>query len=131
MKAVLQRVTSARVTVDEREIGAVAARVLLEKNHIDGDYVLTGPQALSMSAQVEQIGSVIDRPLYFEEQTPDEFRQMSIERGAPASIVEMLLNCWQAALGHPAFMTTTVADILGQPACSFRQWATDHAAEFR
>jgi hypothetical protein len=38
----------------------------------------------------------------------------------------MLLDAWGAAMGRPAFITSTVGDILGS-ARSFRQWAEDHA----
>jgi hypothetical protein len=43
----------------------------------------------------------------------------------------MLLDAWAAGLGQPAFVTSTVADVTGTPARTFRQWATDHAAEFQ
>jgi hypothetical protein len=43
----------------------------------------------------------------------------------------MLLNAWRAALGQPAFVTSTCADVTGAPARTFLEWATDHAAEFR
>src|SRR5689334_13771934 len=44
--------------VDERDIGAVAARVLLDARHARGDFVLTGPESLSQEAQVRAIGDV-------------------------------------------------------------------------
>ena len=53
------------------------------------------------------------------------------DRGAPAGAVNMLLNAWQAASGHPAFLTSTIADIVGRPARTFQQWASDHAEEFQ
>jgi hypothetical protein len=43
----------------------------------------------------------------------------------------MLLSAWRATLGHPAFVTSTVAAIVGSPARTFRQWAADHADAFR
>ena len=49
----------------------------------------------------------------------------------PAFVVNMLLDAWAAAIGQPAFVTSTVAEITGAPARTFRDWATDHAAEFR
>jgi hypothetical protein len=49
----------------------------------------------------------------------------------PAFVVKMLLDAWAAAIGQPAFVTSTVAEITGAPARMFRGWATDHAAEFR
>jgi len=42
----------------------------------------------------------------------------------------MLLDAWQATLGHPAHVTHAVQDVLGRPARTVRQWAADHAAAF-
>jgi uncharacterized protein YbjT (DUF2867 family) len=38
--------------IDERDIAAVAARVLYEDGHAGGDYVITGPESLSQAEQV-------------------------------------------------------------------------------
>jgi hypothetical protein len=43
----------------------------------------------------------------------------------------MLLDAWAAAIGQPAFVTSTVAEITGAPPRTFLDWATDHAAAFR
>jgi uncharacterized protein YbjT (DUF2867 family) len=112
--------------VDERDIAAVAARALCEEGHAGGDYVLTGPESLSHAEQVRLIGEAIGRHLRFEEMSPDEFR-----RAVPAAAADMLLNAWHAALGRPAYVTSTVEEILGSPARTFRQWAADHADAFR
>jgi hypothetical protein len=45
-------------------------------------------------------------------------------------VVDMLLDAWAAALGQPALVTSTVAEVTGRPARTFFEWATDHAAEF-
>ena len=37
---------------------------------------------------------------------------------------------WSAAVEQPAYITTTVADILGTAPRTFRQWAADHATAF-
>jgi len=49
----------------------------------------------------------------------------------PAFVAKMLLGAWAAALGQPALVTSTVAEITGVPARTFREWAVDHAALFR
>jgi uncharacterized protein YbjT (DUF2867 family) len=116
--------------VDERDIAAVAARVLADDRHIGGDYVLTGPQAISHAGQVSVIGDVLGREIRFVELSPDEFRREMAGR-APAAAIDMLLNAWGAASGYPAYQTSTVADILGRPALTFQQWAADHAGDFR
>ena len=113
--------------IDERDIAAVAVHALCEDGHAGAEYVLTGPQSLSQFEQISTIGGVIGRSLRIEEMSPDEAR-----REWPASpAVNMLLDAWAAALGQPAFVTSTVAEITGAPARTFRDWAMDHAAEFR
>jgi uncharacterized protein YbjT (DUF2867 family) len=115
--------------VDERDIAAVAARTLLDGRHAGGDYVLTGPESLSQAAQVHAIGDAIGRPLRFEELSPDQFRREA-EGTWPAGVADMLLSAWRATLGHPAFVTSAVKEILGSPPRTFYQWAADHAAAF-
>jgi hypothetical protein len=42
----------------------------------------------------------------------------------------MLLAAWGAALGVPAYVTSTVAEVTGTPARSFAEWAAANAAAF-
>ena len=115
--------------IDERDIAAVAARALYEDGHAGGDYVITGPESLSQAEQVSIIGAVIGRRIRFEELSPDEFRRETAGLW-PAPVVNMLLAAWEAAIGRPAFVTSTVADVVGTPARTFRQWVADHADAF-
>ena len=61
--------------IDERDIAAVAVRALSEASLAGGDYVLTGPAALSHARQVAVIGEVLGRRLAFHELSPEEFRR--------------------------------------------------------
>jgi uncharacterized protein YbjT (DUF2867 family) len=113
--------------IHERDVAAVAVRALLDPGHDGAEFVLTGPESLSQIEQVRTIGEVIGRPLRYEELSPDEaYRELL----APAPVVKMLLDAWAAALGQPAFVTTTVEVITGTPARTFREWVTDYAGEF-
>ena len=116
--------------VDDQDVAAVAARTLYQDGHAGGDYVLTGPESLSQTEQVRIIGDVLGRPIQFVELSPDEFRRAT-EGSWPRPAVDMLLAAWGATMGRPALVTSTVSDVLGSPARSFRQWATDHADAFR
>jgi len=115
--------------IDERDIGAVAARALCDDRHDGGDYVLTGPESLSQAEQVSIIGAAIGRPIRFEELSPEEFRRETAGNW-PAPVVDMLLAAWNATIGRPAYVTSTVADVVGSPARTFRQWVLDHAEVF-
>jgi len=48
----------------------------------------------------------------------------------PLPVVDMLFGAYGAAVGRPAFLTSTIADVTGSPARGFRQWCADHAADF-
>ena len=116
--------------IDERDIAAVAARALYEDGHAGGDYVLTGPESLTQVEQVRIIGAAIGRPIRFEELSPEEFRRETADSW-PRPVVDMLLAAWRATIGRPAFVTSTVADVVGSPARTFHQWVVDHADAFR
>ena len=115
--------------IDERDIAAVAVRVLCEEGHGGKDYVLTGPESLSQLEQVRIIGEAIGRSLRYQEMSPDEARRELLPP-MTLPIIDMLLNAWAAAIGQPAFVTSSVAEITGTPARTFRDWVIDHAAEF-
>ena len=116
--------------IDERDIAAVAVLALCEDTHAGAEYVLTGPESLSQFEQVSTIGRVIGRSLRIVEISPDEARRELLRVG-PLPAVNMLLEAWAAAMGQPAHVTSTVAEITGAPAKTFLQWATDNATQFR
>ena len=116
--------------IHECDVARVAVRVLLEDTHAGGDYVLTGPQSLSQLDQLNTIVRAIGRPLRIEEMSPDEARH-EWQSVMPAVFVNMMLDAWAAAIGQPAFVTSTVAEITGAPARTFDEWVTDHIAEFQ
>ncbi|MBZ5622351.1 MAG: NAD(P)H-binding protein [Acidobacteriia bacterium] len=116
--------------IDERDIAAVAVRALCEDGHAGAEYVLTGPQSLSQFEQISTIGGVMGRSLRIEEMSPEEAKSELLPF-IPELGVKMLLDAWAAAIGQPAFVTSTVAEITGTPARTFRDWAADHATDFR
>src|SRR5437773_969853 len=116
--------------IDERDIAAVAVRALCEDGHAGAEYVLTGPQSLSQFEQVSAIARVIGRSLRIEEISPGEARRELLTIG-PLPAVELVLQAWGAAIGQPAHVTSTVAQIIGAPPHTFLDWATDNAAAFR
>src|SRR3954469_2005629 len=115
--------------VDDRDVAAVAARTLYQDGHVGGDYVLTGPESLSQAEQVRIIGDVLGRRIEFEELSPDEFRSET-EGTWPRPVVDMLLDAWGATLGRPAYLTSTVFDILGSAPRSFRESVAEDVASY-
>jgi uncharacterized protein YbjT (DUF2867 family) len=115
--------------VHERDIAAVGARALVDEGHDGMEYVLTGPESIMQRQQVEIIGEAIGRRLSFEELAPDAFRQ-AMQTTWPLPVANMLLSAYGAAVGRPALLTSTIADVTGARARSFRQWADDHVSDF-
>jgi uncharacterized protein YbjT (DUF2867 family) len=116
---------------DERDVAAVAVRTLCTEGHAGAEYVVTGPQSLTQAEQVQTIGRAIGRSLRVEEISPDEARSELLPVLGSPTFVNMLLTAWAAAIGQPAFVTSTFAEVTGAPPRTFFEWATDHAAEFR
>jgi uncharacterized protein YbjT (DUF2867 family) len=116
--------------IDERDIASVAVRAILENGHAGAEYVLTGPQSLSQFEQLSTIGRAIGRALRIEEISPEQARR-EWAPSWPAPVVNMLLKSWAAAIGQPAYVTNTVAEVTGTPARTYFEWASDHAQAFR
>ena len=116
--------------IDARDIAAVAVRTLREDAHAGKEYVLTGPQSLSQFEQIDIIGRVLGRSLRIQEISPEDWLG-ELPGFLPSVVAKYLLDAWAAAIGQPAFVTSTVAELTGSPARTFVEWATDHAAQFR
>ncbi len=115
--------------IDERDIAAVAVRTLCEDAHSGAEYVLTGPQSLSQFEQIATIGSVLGRSLYIEQISAQDWMH-ELPSFMPSFVASYLLQAWSAALGQPAFVSSTVGELTGTPARTFREWATDHSPLF-
>jgi uncharacterized protein YbjT (DUF2867 family) len=115
--------------VHERDIAAVAVRALSEEQHHGRDYLLTGPESLTQRQQLAMIGEAIGRTLTFDELSPDRARR-EVMAAWPTWVSDMLLSAYAAAVDRPALVTSTIEEIAGTPARSFREWATDHSADF-
>ena len=116
---------------DERDLAAAAVRTLCEDGHVGAEYVLTGPQSLRQGEQVHTIGRAIGRSLRVEEISPEDARSELVPVLGSLRVVNMLLNAWAAAIGQPAYVTSTFAEVTGTPPRTFLEWAKDNAAEFR
>ena len=121
--------SAATAPVHEHDVAAVAVRALCDAAHDGMDYVLTGPQSLTQREQLAIIGESIERPLVFEEMPPDTARRQMLET-MPAWVADMLLGAYAAAVDRPALVTSAIEEVTGRPARTFREWATDHAADF-
>ncbi|MFG2935387.1 NAD(P)H-binding protein [Streptomyces sp. NPDC048282] len=116
--------------IHEDDIAAVAERALLDDGHEGAAHRLTGPAAATNTDQIAAIARAVGRELTFVEVTPREAGPLLFPQ-TPPELVRGLLKAFEATVGVPPEITTTVEEITGRPARTFARWAEDHAADFR
>lgn len=119
-----------RSLIHEQDLGAVAARALTAGGHAGTRHVLTGPETLTQFEQASTIGAAAGCSFRYEEIAPDVARQELLSHMPPA-VVDGILDAHAAFVTEPEAVTRDVEAITGSPARSFREWAVDHAADFR
>jgi uncharacterized protein YbjT (DUF2867 family) len=122
--------TASIAPIVERDIAAVAAHALLTDELVGQKIPLTGPQAFTNAELVDVIGTVLGRPLRYQEIPPEHLRERFIGLGFPAEFADAYLAYLSATVDKPALMTHEVDKILGRPAESFAQWVSDHRMLF-
>jgi uncharacterized protein YbjT (DUF2867 family) len=118
--------------VDTRDVAAVAAEIAASPAaHAGKTYWPTGPESLSYADIAEVLSKVLGRPITFRPLTFEEQRQAMVKVGVPEAIAEMNAQALTlSADGDSDWITDAVPSILGRPATSFEQFATDHRAAF-
>jgi uncharacterized protein YbjT (DUF2867 family) len=122
---------AARSLIHEKDIAAVAVLALTEDGRAGAKYVLTGPAAVTQADQVRIIGEVAGHPVRWEDIPPEQARQQLLPIMGDPDVVDGALRYWASLVAQPEPVTSTVAEVTGTPARTFREWAADHAADFR
>ncbi|TVL89594.1 NAD(P)H-binding protein [Streptomyces sp. SAJ15] len=121
---------AATAVIHERDVAAVAARALIDAGHAGAKHVLTGPRVISRGEQVDTIGEAIGRRTRFEKVPLEVAREQMLADGRPPALVEALLASAETR-PESNLVTSTVEEITGASARTFRSWAEEHAALFR
>ena len=122
---------AARALIDERDIAAVAVRVLTEDGHAGCRYVLSGPAVLTQVEQLAAIGQALGRDLTWEELPKAEAQRALAAAWGDPGFAASALDAWERFVTHPETVTSTVRDVTGAPARSFADWAAANAGAFR
>lgn len=123
--------TLARPLIHEADMAAVAVQALTTDALLGARPVITGRELVTQERQVALIGEAIGRPVRFEEVTLDEAIEQMKAAGWPAELMEAVMPAQAEMLVNPEPVNDEVERITGTPARSFREWAVDHAADFR
>ncbi|GGW48349.1 NAD(P)H-binding protein [Streptomyces caelestis] len=117
--------------VHEGDIGAVAAVALTEEGHAGQEYVITGPELLTVGDKVATIAAAVGREITLVELTEEQ----AVEQWRAAGLTEDVIGFLLEAYGNTPEVGRTVAGtvekVTGRPARTFGQWAAEHAGAFR
>jgi uncharacterized protein YbjT (DUF2867 family) len=118
--------------VDARDVAAVAAQIAVSRApHAEKTYWPTGPERLSYSDVAAVLSKVLGRPITFHPLAFDEQKQAMINAGLPETVAEMNAQALSLfAEGDSDWINDDVPSLLGRPARTFEQFATDNASAF-
>ncbi|MFP3988924.1 NAD(P)H-binding protein [Streptomyces sp. E11-3] len=117
--------------VHESDIGAVAAVALTEGGHGGQEYVITGPEVLTLRDKVDAIATARGRAVRLVELTEEQAREQWAAQGIPAGTVDFLVMVYGNTPPVGRTVADTVARVTGRPARTFVEWAEAHASAFR
>ncbi|MFF6876127.1 NAD(P)H-binding protein [Streptomyces sp. NPDC012474] len=117
--------------VHEGDIGAVAAVALTQEGHGGQEYVITGPEVLTVGDKVKTIAAAVGREITLIELTKEEAVAQWRAAGLPEDVVGFLLEAYGNTPEVGRTVSGVVEKVTGRPARSFAQWAAEHADTFR
>ncbi|MEU7749494.1 NAD(P)H-binding protein [Nonomuraea sp. NPDC049158] len=117
--------------IDPRDVAAVAVAALTTSAHDSRTYDLTGPDLLSVPAQVSILAKVLGRPLETVEISIEAAKEQMLASGADPSLVAVAATGWTMLkeVGWP-HLSDDVQLVLGRPATSYESWVRDHRNAF-
>jgi uncharacterized protein YbjT (DUF2867 family) len=117
--------------VHEGDIGAVAAVALTEEGHAGQEYVITGPELLTVGDKVATIAAAVGREIALVELTEEQAVGQWRAAGLPEDVVGFLLEAYGNTPEVGRTVASTVEKVTGRPARTFAQWAAEHADAFK
>ncbi|MEV0358721.1 NAD(P)H-binding protein [Nocardia sp. NPDC050697] len=117
--------------LDPDDLAAVAALILNAgvDAHRGATYTLTGPEVVTVADQVEILSAVLGRPLELVRLTEEE-ALTALARTQPPEFVRDYIPVQRRYLATTPAVHGTVAELLGRPARTFREWAYANAFRF-
>ena len=118
--------------VDTRDVAAVAAAIAASPaGHAGQTYWLTGPELISNYDVAAVLSRLLGRTITYRELTFEETKDAMTRAGIPEPIAHMNAQAFSlTADGDAEWLTDDVRTLLGRPARSFEQFATDYATAF-
>ncbi|MBD0839506.1 NAD(P)H-binding protein [Streptomyces sp. TRM68416] len=116
--------------VHEGDIGAVAAVALTEEGHGGQEYVITGPELLTVGDKVTTLAAARGRDISLVELSEEQAVAQWRAAGHPEDVIAFLVEAYGNTPEVGRTVVDTVEKVTGRPARTFRQWAEEHADAF-
>ncbi|MGA4801552.1 NAD(P)H-binding protein [Streptomyces lavendulocolor] len=117
--------------VHEGDIGAVAAVALTEDGHAGQEYLVTGPELLTVRDKADAIAAARGRAVRLVELSEAEAVARWRAEGRPQDVIDFLLEVYGDTPPEGRTVLDTVQKVTGRPARTFAEWARAHAGAFR
>ncbi|WP_309640259.1 SDR family oxidoreductase [Flavobacterium sp.] len=101
--------------IDVQDIAAVAAETLTTEGHSPKTYQLTGPELLSYDDAAAILSEVLGKQITYPNPTPEQFKEVLENSGAPTFIGDYLSNVYQTIANNDVnYLTEDVAFVTGK-----------------
>lgn len=117
--------------IDTRDIGAVAAVALTDRQYLNQKLTITGPEAITYQQVATIMSQELNRPITYSKPSLLHFRRTMLKRGLPKTFVNVMVMLYLITqLGMAKTVNDGVEKVLDRPATSLRQFIRDHRAAF-
>jgi len=124
--------TAALPVIHPDDIADVAVLALTAPGHAGKIHELTGPASLTPAEQVAILGKIAGKPFEYVNVDDDAAVRGMVDSGMPGPMAGAMIHLIQALRGAGRIPPNDVVpQLLGRPARSFEQWATENAATFK
>ncbi|WP_410768897.1 SDR family oxidoreductase [Fontibacillus sp. BL9] len=118
--------------IDVRDIGAVAAKILIEQGHEYKAYSLTGSQALDYYEVADILSKETGEPIRYINPSMSQFRDKMQAKGIPKVFITVMIGIYfTAKIGLAKKVTPELEQLLGRKPITVKEFAHDYRMEFQ
>lgn len=117
--------------IDARDIGEAGALSLIDENHINKAYTLTGSESLTYYDVARICTEVLGRQITYANPSLFQFRKRMLAKGVPSQYVSVMLGVYLIAiLGIPRAVTPDLRMLIGHAPKTMREFVLDYRDRF-
>ena len=118
--------------IDTRDIGSVIVKALTEPGHQPKLYLLTGPESINHYRVAEILTECSGKQFTYQALEPSEFKRELIADGKDEAFAQLSVDITEyMRKKYSGELFPDLKQILGRDGITFRQFASDHAEQFR